>query len=120
MSRLIVMLALGAMIVARGASAADADSGPGDARHGAKLIAQSGCGACHTISGIANARGLVGPPLDNIGARTIIAGILPNTADNMRRWLQSPQSIVPGNAMPNIGLSADDAADITAYLEALE
>jgi cytochrome c2 len=91
-----------------------------DARHGAKLIAKTGCGACHSIPGIDNARGQVGPPLDNIGDRTIIAGLLPNTPENMMRWIAAPQSIVPGNAMPNMGLSAQDAADIAAYLETLK
>jgi cytochrome c2 len=117
MPRLIATFAITALVAAsHGVLAADT----GNARHGATLIAQTGCGACHSIRGIANARGLVGPPLDNIGARTMIAGLLPNTAENMERWLEAPQSIVPGNAMPNLGLSERDAADITAYLETLK
>jgi cytochrome c2 len=117
-SRLIVLLGVAAMLAAtHGAGAADA---AGNTRRGAALIAQTGCGACHSIRGIANAHGLVGPPLDNIGARTMIAGLLPNTAENMERWLETPQGIVPGNAMPDMGLSRRDAADITAYLEALK
>lgn len=90
-----------------------------DAGRGAKLFARDGCGACHTIREV-GAHGLVGPPLDNIGARTFIAGLLPNTPENMQRWLLAPQSIVPGDAMPDMGLSERDAADITAYLEALK
>ena len=90
-----------------------------NAHRGAMLIAQLGCGACHSIPGIENARGLVGPPLDNIGERTFIAGLLPNTPGNMVRWLKAPQSVVPGNAMPNMELSDRDAEDITAYLDTL-
>ena len=120
MSRLIAIAAFGAIVAVQTATAADADIGSGDAQRGAQLIAHSGCGSCHAIRGIANAHGLVGPPLDNMGARTIIAGVLPNTPDNMTLWLEAPQRILPGNAMPNLGLSADDAADITAYLEALK
>ena len=79
-----------------------------------------GCGGCHSIPGIGNAQGLVGPPLDHIARRTIIAGLLPNTPANMIRWLQSPQSIVPGNAMPNMGLDHKDARDIAAYLYTIQ
>lgn len=118
MPRLSALLALAATVALSGhARAADA---PGNPRHGADLIVQTGCGACHAIRGIANAHGVVGPPLDNMGARTFIAGLLPNTRDNMVRWLEAPQRIVPGNAMPDMGLSAGDAADIAAYLERLK
>lgn len=89
---------------------------PGDARRGATLIAQYGCGGCHEIPGVTGARGLVGPPLNNIGARTIIAGLLPNTPENLARWIATPQSLVPGNAMPNMEIKNDEARDIAAYL----
>ncbi|MBV9862688.1 MAG: c-type cytochrome [Alphaproteobacteria bacterium] len=91
----------------------------GDSRHGARLIATFGCGACHSIPGVRDARGLVGPPLDNVGSRTIIAGLLPNTPENLLTWLKAPQSVVPGNAMPNMGLSDHDARDVAAYLYTL-
>jgi cytochrome c len=91
----------------------------GDARRGAKLIAHLGCGGCHSIPGIADATGLVGPPLDNIGDRAIIAGVLANTPDNMITWLKAPHSVVPGNAMPNMELNDHDASDVAAYLYSL-
>ncbi|HEY6434553.1 MAG TPA: c-type cytochrome [Acetobacteraceae bacterium] len=91
----------------------------GNPRRGAALIAHEGCGTCHTIPGIDGARGLVGPPLDTIGKRMIIAGVLPNTPADLIHWLMAPQSVVPGNAMPDMGLSARDAADIAAYLYTL-
>lgn len=90
-----------------------------EARHGAKLIGQLGCGACHEIPGIPGAAGLVGPPLSNFGARMIIAGMLPNTPDNLVHWLRAPQSVVPGNAMPNMELDDHDARDVAAYLYTL-
>jgi cytochrome c1 len=37
----------------------------------------------------------------------------------MVRWLKDPQSIVPGNVMPNTGLSDKDARDVAAYLYTL-
>lgn len=88
----------------------------GDPGRGAALIVHEGCGACHSISGIRGAVGRVGPPLNNIADRTIIAGLLPNTPPNLIMWLRNPQTIVPGNAMPDMGLSQRDARDIAAYL----
>jgi cytochrome c2 len=89
-------------------------------RRGADLIAANGCGTCHAIPGIAGARGNVGPPLDKIGTRVFIAGMLRNTPDNMVRWLKNPQAIIPGNAMPNMNLNDAQARDITAYLAGLQ
>lgn len=91
----------------------------GNAQHGRQLAADYGCGACHTIPGIRTANGLVGPPLYNWGDRTIIAGELPNTPDNLVRWLQNPKAIEPKNAMPDVGLSKQQATDIAAYLYTL-
>jgi cytochrome c2 len=91
----------------------------GAVNRGVKLIRQNGCGACHQIPGIENANGLVGPPLNAVGRRIYIAGVKRNTPEAMIAWLQNPQAIVPGNAMPNMGLSERDARDIAAYLYTL-
>jgi cytochrome c1 len=88
-------------------------------RRGADLIVANGCGTCHAIPGIAGARGNVGPPLDHIGTRVFIAGMLRNTPDNMVAWLKNPQAVIPGNAMPNMNLNDAQARDITAYLAGL-
>jgi cytochrome c oxidase assembly factor CtaG/cytochrome c2 len=101
------------------AGSANASNTVGDARRGAALIRQYGCGACHVIPGIAEAQGLVGPPLTMMGRRTYIVGILRNSPENMMAWLQNPQRIAPGNAMPNMGIDATDARDLTAYLNTL-
>ena len=92
----------------------------GDAERGALYIEQIGCGSCHIIPGIDGARGLVGPPLDHIGKRIFIAGLLRNTPANMVTWLRDPQEIVPGNAMPDMDLNEEQARDITAYLYMLD
>ena len=91
----------------------------GDAERGAIVISRSGCGSCHQIPGIQNSIGLVGPPLDHFSRRTIVAGLLPNTAPNLVRWLRYPQEVVPGNAMPDAGLSDSQARDVAAYLYTL-
>ena len=90
------------------------------AQDGAELINTIGCGGCHTIPGIRNANGLVGPPLTKMGRRMFIAGMLRNTPDNMVAWLQDPQAVVPGNAMPNMGLERAQAEAITNYLYTLQ
>ena len=92
----------------------------GNPQVGKTLIVSSGCGACHTIPGIYTARGLVGPPLYFYSRRTMIAGELPNTPDNLVRWVRNAPSIEPGTAMPNLGLSKQQARDIAAYLYTLQ
>ena len=78
---------------------------PGSPAHGAALIAEKGCGACHMIPGIAGANGLVGPPLTLMGRRIFVAGLLRNTPQNLAAWVLEPQRFVPGNAMPSTGLT---------------
>ena len=62
---------------------------------------------------------LVGPPLDHFARRGFIAGQLPNTFDNLVRWIESPQSVEPGTAMPNLGVPEPLARNIAAYLYTL-
>lgn len=91
----------------------------GNAQHGKKVIVEKGCGACHVIPGIYTARGLVGPPLSFYRRRTMIAGELPNTPDNLIRWVQHPTQVEPGTAMPDLGLTNQQARDVAAYLYTL-
>lgn len=102
------------------ACSSNAQPTSGDVAAGAALIIKLGCGACHSIPGIVDANGLVGPPLDHMGRRQFIAGVLRNTPDNMVQWLRFPQKIVPGNAMPDLAIDDADARQLTAYLEALK
>jgi cytochrome c2 len=92
----------------------------GNASRGAALISWYGCGACHSIPGVPGANALVGPPLDHFVHRSYVAGMLRNTPDNVVRWIRDPQNVVPGNAMPALGIDNRDAHDITAYLYTLE
>jgi cytochrome c2 len=92
---------------------------PGSPAHGAELIAEKGCGACHMIPGIGGANGLVGPPLTLMGRRIFVAGLLRNTPQNLAAWVLEPQKFVPGNAMPATGLSESEALDVAAYLETI-
>ncbi|QOG22998.1 c-type cytochrome [Bradyrhizobium sp. SEMIA] len=99
--------------------AAGPDNFDGDAHRGAKLIAHYQCGSCHEIPGIAGADGNVGPPLRRVGTRTYIAGFIQNSPDNMAYWIEDPQRMLPGNAMPGMGIPQNDARDIAAFLYTL-
>ncbi|NGM86864.1 c-type cytochrome [Parapusillimonas sp. SGNA-6] len=87
-----------------------------DVQRGEQLIADYGCIACHTVPGVKAPASRVGPPLENVGLRGYLGGVLPNTPDNLVRWLLDPPAIDPRTAMPNVGLAPDEARDIAAYL----
>jgi cytochrome c2 len=95
-------------------------TGGGNARSGRIEIRRYGCNACHDISGVPGARGLIGPPLDGISQRYYIAGELPNTPDNLMRWIQHPHAVEPHTAMPEMGVTEQDSRDIAAYLYTLK
>ena len=91
------------------------------AERGRELFGRSACIACHTIDGIPQARGTVGPNLTHVGGRTKIAGALfPNTADNLRRWIANAPSLKPGSLMPPMPLPDADLAALVAYLQSLQ
>ena len=92
---------------------------PGDKEQGRLLLRQYGCGACHTIPGVAAARGNVGPPLAGIAARAYLAGILPNTPENMARWIASPQSVDALTVMPDMQVPPQHVRDMVVYLYTL-
>jgi cytochrome c2 len=78
-----------------------------------------GCGACHAVRGVPQATGKVGPPLDGVGGRAILAGRLANNPDNMMRWIRDPRGVDPQTAMPPLGLTRAQARDISAFLYTL-
>jgi cytochrome c2 len=88
----------------------------GDPSRGESMFIQYGCGSCHALKDVRTATGSVGPPLDGIAIRAIIAGHLANTPDNMQRWIRDPQQVSPGTAMPDLNVGEGDARDITAFL----
>ena len=91
----------------------------GDARAGRDALQQYLCVTCHAIPDVPGAWNYVGPALDQMGDRPYIAGVLPNTPGNMERWLRSPSAVKPGSAMPDLGVSEQDARDIAAFLRTL-
>jgi cytochrome c2 len=102
-----------------GACGAESPQPIGDPERGRLLLRQYGCVTCHRISGVAGRQGDVGPSLDGIARRVYLAGVLPNTPENMARWILAPQAFAPRTAMPDMQVSEQYARDMVAYLHTL-
>jgi mono/diheme cytochrome c family protein len=90
-----------------------------DPVRGQRALQQYGCTACHVVPGIVGPDSHTGPPLRAMGQRKYIAGVLPNTRENMVRWLLDPRAVSARTAMPSLGLTEPHARDIAAYLATL-
>ena len=85
-----------------------------------QIIKAKGCGACHRIPGIAEARGTSGPSLKGLRERPRIAGgRRKNTDENLRDWLKNPKSIKSDTLMPNLGLEDSEIEILIAFLKTL-
>ena len=90
---------------------------------------EGGCFACHTVEGSARARGTTGPNMTHFASRGDFAGsIMENTQENLRKWLQDPQTMKPGNVMARDGgvyngsldaLTEPQVSALVAYLRSL-
>lgn len=112
-------MALAGLLAACGGDRGDARIAAalgGEPRNGRALIERYGCGTCHVIPGIRTARGRVGPPLTRYGDRVFIAGALPNSPENLARWILSPTEIESTTAMPDLVAVEQEARDMAAYL----
>jgi cytochrome c len=88
----------------------------GNASAAPALMRTYGCAGCHEIRGIRGPGGRIGPPLTKVGERVYLAGMLPNTPDNLVRWIVNPKGVNPQTAMPVTGISEREARDVAAYL----
>ena len=88
----------------------------GDPHRGEMMFIAYGCGGCHGVKHVRKATGMVGPSLDGIAVRAMLAGHLENRPDNMQRWIRGPQAVSPGTAMPDLNVGERDARDISAFL----
>jgi cytochrome c len=88
----------------------------GDPHRGQAALKDYGCATCHTIPGVAEARGLVGPPLTGFANRVYVGGVAVNSVEDLIAWIRDPPSLSPRTAMPAVGLPQDAARDIAAYL----
>ena len=78
------------------------------------------CSQCHAIRGTL-AGATFGPDLTHIGSRASIgAGTLPNTPENLKRWVRNSQDVKPGNKMPPHDLNDADLQALVDYLGSLK
>lgn len=111
-------------VAAQQAGAVPADSLEPLARRGLEAFrtirdpAINTCIVCHAVQGVSG--GVLGPNLTHLASRaTIAAGLLPNTAEGLARWLRDPPGIKPGSLMPHVGLSEEEITALVAYLQSL-
>ena len=84
---------------------------------GMKLFQTKGCIGCHTSSAMTPMKGMIGPNLSGIGSRKMIAaGWLPNTDENLKRWLHDPQAVKKGVGMIIPKLTDAEVDALVAYL----
>jgi cytochrome c oxidase subunit II len=89
---------------------------PADAAAGRKVFETTACINCHTVAGTV-ANGRFGPDLTHLMAReTIASGIVANNRDNLRAWIQKPDTFKPGCLMPAMGLTDKELDQVTAYM----
>ena len=109
-----VILVAAALVACRQAPVAQ------EVEQGRAAFVGYGCHTCHSVGDIRQANARVGPRLDGFADQRIIAGRLPNNPPNLVRFIQNPQEVSPGSAMPNMNVSDEDAAAIAAYLHSLQ
>jgi cytochrome c len=91
----------------------------GNAERGKIAAARYGCNACHAIGGLPEPMVVAAAPVTGIANRSYIAGTLPNTPENLVKWIRFPREVKPYTAMPDLAVSAGDARDIATYLYSL-
>ena len=80
------------------------------------VLRQYACAACHRIPGVVGPKSDVGPPLTEWSRRQKIAGQLPNTAENLVRFIRKPRSVDAETAMPEMGVTQTHAQQMAEYL----
>ena len=90
------------------------------AAEGREIFQHNACISCHAVAGTV-ATGRFGPDLTHIASRdTIASGSVPNTAANLRAFVDNPASFKPGALMPPMHLNDHDLNAVTAYLMSLK
>jgi cytochrome c2 len=91
----------------------------GDPDRGRELAQRYGCAGCHTIPGVARAKGKVGPSLQGFASRVYVGGVATNTPDSLIQWIENPRSLDLRTAMPVTGISHLESRHLAAYLYTL-
>jgi cytochrome c oxidase subunit 2 len=84
---------------------------------GEKYFASKGCIGCHSLNSVGAPKGMIGPNLGGIGVRKMIAGgWLPNTDENLHRWIKTPQLVKTGVLMQVPEMTDAEVDALVAYL----
>ena len=90
-----------------------------DVQAGKQVFLSNSCVNCHRIGGT-SAEGSYAPDLTHLMSRdTLASGIIPNTRENLLRWVRDPQSIKAGCLMPAFKLDEPDVERLVDYLATL-
>ena len=82
---------------------------------GVDLFLRNGCAARHSVRGT-TADGQIGPDLTHVASRrTIGAGLLPTTPENIAAFIRSTDHVKPGIEMPSFGMLPE--AEVTAIAQ---
>jgi cytochrome c oxidase subunit 2 len=89
---------------------------------GTRTFLAAGCIGCHAMVGtpMAGQLEMIGPNLSHVGSRKTLAGaMMPNTEENLARWLRDPQAVKQGSLMklPR-KLTEEEVQTLVAYLRA--
>ena len=105
---------------AAAATGTDSSAAPANtlADQGKQLFLSEGCVNCHTIAGLSTPN--IGPDLTRISQRAMLgAGVLPNSKENLAKWLSNPQTYKPGCKMPDFKFTDKQVDQLVAFLESL-
>jgi cytochrome c551/c552 len=80
------------------------------AQSGEELYNTRGCASCHEqqIAGC--------PDLTALKQDGKVAGVLDVTPENISKWLENPQEVKPGTAMPPSGLNEEQRMELAKWL----
>lgn len=83
---------------------------------GQTVLRQYACENCHVIEDMVGPDIHIGPPLTDWPKRKYIAGVLPNTKENLVRWITAPHEVSPATLMPDLAVPLAHAQEMAIYL----
>ncbi len=91
-----------------------------DVAAGRRTFLSLSCINCHRVAGTI-AEGTFGPDLTHLMSReTLAAGMVMNTRENLRTWIDDPSHIKPGAHMPAMKLDEAQLEQVLDYLMTLK
>ncbi|MGP4080378.1 cytochrome c oxidase subunit II [Pseudalkalibacillus sp. R45] len=92
------------------------DDAPSEVAQGQKIFEQN-CLQCHAVG---DKGGNVGPALTGFADNEKVAGIADHNKENIKKWINDPQEMKPGNNMPDFNFNEEQLDALADYLMELE